>query len=116
MPARLLRVEVSVSERAKLALLCAVVLYAGGGCKDDGESPIPTIDAGASVDSGTSTPADAGPSPTDAGASGDAGAADCYPTPKSYVELINACTDAEKVVKNPSLPLLGADGGLPPLP
>ena len=46
----------------------------------------------------------------------DAGAPDCYPNPTTYIEIINACTDAEKVVKNPVLPLIGADGKLPPLP
>lgn len=47
----------------------------------------------------------------------DAGAApDCYTNPTTYLELINACTDAEKVAKSPVLPLLQADGGLPPLP
>jgi hypothetical protein len=98
-----------VTERTKIALLCAFVVCTGSACKDDGDSPSPTIDASTSADSGISTSADAG-------LAVDAGAPDCYTAPKSYVELINACTDAEKVVKNPSLPLLGPDGGLPPLP
>jgi hypothetical protein len=36
--------------------------------------------------------------------------------PSTHEEIINACTDAEVVDKNPKLPLLLADGGLPPLP
>lgn len=41
---------------------------------------------------------------------------DCYPDPKTHEEIINACTDASRVDKKPVLPLLTADGGLPPLP
>lgn len=46
----------------------------------------------------------------------DAGEPDCYPEPKSYVQIINACTDAERVEKEPELPQLLPDGSLPPLP
>jgi len=98
-----------VTERTKIAFFCAFVVCAASACKDDGDAPSPTIDAGTTTDGGISTP-------VDAGLVVDAGAPDCYTAPKSYVELINACTDAEKVAKNPSLPLLGPDGGLPPLP
>ena len=31
-------------------------------------------------------------------------------------DLMNACTDAVKVAKNPTLPLVLSDGGLPTLP
>ncbi|HEY8208439.1 MAG TPA: hypothetical protein VIG99_13205 [Myxococcaceae bacterium] len=34
----------------------------------------------------------------------------------THLELINACTDALKIEKNPTLPLRLPDGGLPPLP
>lgn len=34
----------------------------------------------------------------------------------TYEEIINACTPATKIDKHPSLPLLLADGGVPPLP
>jgi len=51
----------------------------------------------------------------DAGALHDAGVS-CIPSPKTHLEIINACTDAEVVDKQPELPLLLADGGLPPLP
>jgi hypothetical protein len=37
-------------------------------------------------------------------------------TPTTYLEIINACTDAAFVDKHPTLPLLQPDGGLPPLP
>ncbi len=53
----------------------------------------------------------------------DAGAVDadtpdasCFMNPQTHVEIINACTTAEKIDKHPVLPLLLPDGGLPPLP
>ncbi|HVK67040.1 MAG TPA: hypothetical protein VM694_21290 [Polyangium sp.] len=56
-----------------------------------------------------------------AGGMGGAGGAggsgpECFSDPTSHVEIINACTDAEKVDKVVNLPLLNADGSLPPLP
>ena len=44
------------------------------------------------------------------------GAGDCVENPKTHVEIINACTTADKVDKKPTLPLLGPSGELPPLP
>jgi hypothetical protein len=41
---------------------------------------------------------------------------DCVVNPTTHLEIINACTDAQAVDKNPVLPLLAADGSLPPLP
>jgi hypothetical protein len=46
----------------------------------------------------------------------DAGEPDCYEQAKTYVQIINACTDAERVQKDPELPQLLPDGTLPPLP
>jgi hypothetical protein len=34
----------------------------------------------------------------------------------THLEIINACTDATGIAKNPVLPLLLPDGGLPQLP
>jgi hypothetical protein len=34
----------------------------------------------------------------------------------THVEIINACTDADKVDKVVNLPLQNPDGSLPPLP
>lgn len=78
-----------------LVLACAALIACGD---DDGSSP--ALDA--SVVSDAATP--------------DAAVPDCYPNPTTHFELINACTDAEKLTKTPVLPLLLADGGLPPLP
>ena len=46
----------------------------------------------------------------------DGGPTDCVQNPTTHAEIINACTDAVKITKNPTLPLRYPDGGLPPLP
>ena len=50
----------------------------------------------------------------DGGAPAVTGLLDCYPAPTTYLELINACTSAERVTKNPVLPLLLVGWRLPP--
>lgn len=40
----------------------------------------------------------------------------CYAKPQTHIELLNACTTAQSIDKQPGLPLLGSDGKLPPLP
>jgi hypothetical protein len=40
----------------------------------------------------------------------------CSTNPATHLELINACTNAAHEDKTPVLPLLRADGTLPPLP
>lgn len=85
-------------------LVAALVL---GACNDDEETPTPK-DAGTPIDA--SSPIDA---VVDAFVTPPA---DRFQNAKTYLEIINACTDAEKVTKNPVLPLIGADGKLPPLP
>ena len=49
-------------------------------------------------------------------ASGPTDDASCFTNPTTHNEIINACTDAQPVAKDPTLPLLLDDGGLPPLP
>ncbi len=44
------------------------------------------------------------------------GDANCISNPTTSDELINGCTDAVKVAKKPTLPLVQPDGGLPMLP
>jgi len=65
----------------------------------------PGVDSGsqAGMDSGGPTLPDGAPS-------------DCFMNPKTHLEIINACTDAVKITKNPTLPLQLPDGGLPPTP
>lgn len=40
----------------------------------------------------------------------------CYTQPTTHLEILNACTSAQSVSKQPVLPLLRAYGTLPPLP
>ncbi len=42
--------------------------------------------------------------------------ANCITNATTSDELMNACTDAVKVAKSPTLPLVLPDGGLPTLP
>jgi hypothetical protein len=76
----------------------------------------------ASACSGGDVPSDQGGASSSSSSSGSGGggagggAPDCYMNPQTHVEIINACTDAEKVDKAVNLPLLGSDGKLPPLP
>lgn len=48
------------------------------------------------------------------GGGGDGGPKDCFDNPKTHFEIINACTTAQKITKNPTLSKL-VDGGLPEL-
>lgn len=57
-----------------------------------------------------------GATTTGSGGGGAGGAPDCITNPKTHVEIINACTTADRVEKTPTLPLLGPSGELPPLP
>ena len=50
------------------------------------------------------------------GGKGGGGAPDCFTHPKTHLEIINACTTADRVDKTSNLPLLGRRGELPPLP
>ena len=69
------------------------------------------------VDSGTNPGVDGGPPATnDGGTLPDGAPTDCVRNPKTHEEIINGCTDAVRIAKNPALPLLLPDGGLPPLP
>jgi hypothetical protein len=77
------------------------------------------------AESGTSNPRDAGADAAASDAAADAAASDaaadggaCVKAPKTSLEILNACTDddVEAIDKQPVLPLLLEDGGLPPLP
>lgn len=59
-----------------------------------------------------------GAAPQDAGAELGRPEVDlgCYARAQTHIEILNACTTAQSVDKKPSLPLLGRDGKLPPLP
>lgn len=71
---------------------------------------LPLVLAAACGDDGPAAPGDAG---LDASTTPDAS---CFDDPTTHEQIINACTDAAKVVKRPALPLLNPDGTLPALP
>jgi len=94
------------------ALAFALLLLAA--CDDSSSAvkePSPTPTGTNTVDSGPPIVQDGGPGSD----GGDAGPTDCVMNPKTHAEIINACTNATKITKNPVLPKLLPDGGLPPL-
>lgn len=103
------------------------ILAASIGCGDDAADG--SGGAGSGTTSGPGGPAGPGSGPTSGagstsgtnagggpGAGGAGGGSDCFEDPQTHLEIINACTDAEMVDKDPVLPLLEPDGSLPPLP
>lgn len=92
---------------AFFALFSSVAAYVGCSTDDAVHEPAPA-DAGKAETGAT----------TDDGSTGDGGIVpdNCFMNPTTHFEIINACTDAARVDKKPPLPLLLADGGLPPPP
>jgi hypothetical protein len=88
---------------ALLGAIASTAVVAGGACSDSVPSDQQTTT--------TTTTGSGGRATTATGV--DAG---CSSNPKTYLEIINACTDAQAVAVSPVLPLLLPDGGLPPLP
>lgn len=66
-------------------------------------------------DSGPITPTQDGAVITPTQDGGDGGPTDCVQNPQTHEEIINGCTTATRISKNPTLPLLLPDGGLPPI-
>jgi hypothetical protein len=103
------------------ATCAAVTIVIASACDDSSGAPsdngAPTLDSGITAQTDTGTPdtgvvilpdgnvvqADATPPPN----------TDCFTSPTTHFEIINACTNAQKVDKHPNLPLLLPDGGLP---
>lgn len=77
--------------RASLLLLCGLLMFAFGCPETEPQEQSPPRDLSAPDLS-------------------------CVQSPRTHVELLNACTSAQSVDKRPLLPLLQADGTLPPLP
>jgi hypothetical protein len=98
-----MRAQKLLGASALLGLLAVSAAVSGGACGGSGPS-----DQG---QGGTTTTSSGSGSTTGTGDGGD-----CYPNPTTYLEIINACTNAQAVDVNPVLPLLLPDGGLPPLP
>ena len=77
-----------------------------------GDGPTTTTAASSTSSGGTGGAA----STTATGVGGGGGAPDCTSNPMTHVEIINACTTADEIDKMSTLPLLGPNGELPPLP
>jgi hypothetical protein len=85
-----------------VALVVGGVAFGAAACDDSSAVKEQLVDAGTpTIDSGTS--------------GGDAGEKDCFDNPQTHFEIINACTTAVRIDKNPKLNKLLPDGGLPPL-
>ena len=108
-----------MSAHARHELAVALVLFASTSMLalfacDDGnaiKAPIRTQDSGPPPGQDSSIPPG-----QDGSVLPDGAPTDCVQNPKTHEEIINGCTDAVKITKNPTLPLLLSDGGLPTLP
>ena len=97
-------------------LVASSMLYVA--CDDSSsgtvKEPNPVPDSGVLADGAPIPVIEAGPLPD--GAIPETGPNDCFAgVPTTHLEIINACTDAVRITKKPTLPRLLADGGLPPL-
>jgi len=96
-------------------VIASSVLYIACDSSDSAvKEPTLASDSGRLADGAPIPVPDAGLLPD--GALPDGAPGDCFLNPKTHFEIINACTDAVRITKNPTLPLLLTDGGLPPLP
>jgi hypothetical protein len=93
----------------RIAIASLLILVAA--CDDSPPEGQPTTSVSANSSGNTATSTGSG-----MGGNGTGGAPDCYENPTTHEEIINACTDAEKIDKNPVLPLQNPDGSLPPIP
>lgn len=77
--------------------ICTTLLVSAFGCGDNGNTrkDAPVIDA---------PTVDASPD------------ASCFTNPQTHEEIINACSNVQKITKPGKPPLLRPDGSLPPLP
>lgn len=82
-------------------------------CDDSSNAVVENPDAGKSSSSGQTTSGDAGPVKFDAGVDDAGQPKDCFDDPKTHFEIINACTNADKVVRTPKSSKILADGGVP---
>jgi hypothetical protein len=104
-----------------LLLLASFALGAaalGSACGDDlpSDTTTSTTTGDSTTTTSTTTSSTGGTGGGGTGGGGTGGAPDCYTNPMTHLEIINACTDAQKIDAMPVLPLLEMDGGLPPLP
>ncbi|HUJ57412.1 MAG TPA: hypothetical protein VLX92_02935 [Kofleriaceae bacterium] len=79
----------------RLGLFLALILAVATGCGSSSNAP---------KDAPVMPPSDGGVD------------ASCFTNPTTNYEIINACTNAQKIYKPGMPPLEGSDGTLPPLP
>lgn len=91
--------------------ILALLLLVGVAACDDGTGNT-TFDARPRPDADHNPDIDAEPSPIDA-APPDA---DCVTNPTTPEQILNACTTAQRVAKDPAVGCWYDDGGLPPPP
>jgi hypothetical protein len=82
-------------------IILSLVLVAA--CSDN-KPPTQQKDGGLPSDAGIDSPTIGGPD------------ASCFTNPTTHLEIINACTNAQKIYKDSHPPLTLPDGGLAPLP
>jgi hypothetical protein len=97
-----------------LGAIALVGVWAFVACGGDDSSVHETLPDG-STSSSSSGGQDTGPPPDGSSSGSDGAPQDCFTNPQTHFEIINACTDSQKFDKNPNLPLLLPDGGLPAL-
>lgn len=109
----------SLSQVAVLGILGCSLFYMA--CSDDSTAitePPAGTSSGSTGSSGTSsgqtTSGDAGPINFDAGKDPETGAPkDCFDNPKTHFEIINGCTNADRIVRTTTSSKIFADGGVP---
>lgn len=100
------------SHVAVLGIVVAALAFVA--CDDSSNAVVENPDAGkSSSSSGQTTSGDAGPVKFDAGVDDAGQPKDCFDDPKTHFEIINACTNADKVVRTPKSSKILADGGVP---
>lgn len=95
-----------LSYAAVLGVIFTSFLYMA--CDDDSNAVVENVDGGGQ------TSGDAGPINFDAGVDEAGNQKDCFDPPyKSHFEIINGCTNADKITRTPTSTKLLADGGVP---
>ncbi len=106
---------IAMTKKISIALAVLACVAGGALAACDGENSNAVKEPIRPVDSGI-LPLQDSAIPTDGALLPDGAPSDCVLNPKTHEEIINGCTDAVRITKNPTLPLLLPDGGLPPLP
>ena len=98
-----------------LAFITSGIFVYGACSSDDAVTEASNPDGGTTSSSGNSSTGGPVVQLPEAGTLPDGAAKDCYDNPVGHFQIINACTDADKITRNPTLTALLPDGGFPPL-